>query len=258
MENVPYLLSKIEQEKGQAKIDACTEIVHLCGDDRYKCVIMSNSNLIPVIVDVINEDTGSARLLALDAIANLALDNENVVQMTSSDYGLLPAIVKVLNQENSQVWEMACLATQNLAVVDPVSICMASPDLGLLSALANVIEKENGEAQLNAFGTIWNISSVKDNIIHIVAPDLQLLNLIIKIINLKSGETRQTACGVLNNICYYADYHIANLLLKSQIHISMLDILKQGGPVPSEWQSKGDHISEMLRCLMKLSRQSCA
>eukprot|EP01041_Mallomonas_annulata_P005683 gene5683-11469_t len=259
MEIVPDLLTKITVDKGQDRIDACQAISDIAYDtDHRRSMLAANITLIPVLLNVINDDTGDARVSALEAILNIALETSNVIPMTAAELGLLPLLVTVINEDQGEARLNAILVTTNLALEEKVVPRMSSDDLGLLSAFVKMMVTGNEEESLHSCATLWNMSSVKEAIIHIVAPDLHLLDALITIIKEKSGAIIGKASGVLNNICYYADYHIANLLLQSQIHISMLDILKQGGPVPSEWKSKGDHISEMLRCLMKLSRQSCA
>eukprot|EP01041_Mallomonas_annulata_P013335 gene13335-28255_t len=262
MINLQDLLTKIKQERGQPRIDACSELKHLCEIDDNKCLLVSNSNLIPVLVEVINEDASSARLFIFDAILDLAKDNSNKVPLTSSEYGLIPAIVNILNQEGCEARDKACLAINVMSWFTNVeiSIRMTDPHLGLLSALVKLIEKENGVAQEYALGAMLNIAGVKEIMIHLLAPDLRLLEILIKVINLDTGIPRHIACITLNNICCFisSNAQTVNLFLQSQTHILILNILNQGGPVPSEWKSKGDYMPYMLECLMNLCRQFCA
>lgn len=157
--------------------------------------------LLQVLVEVIKENKGQARVMALGACQSLSAANENKAHMAAYELGLLELMVQLIKEDKRQVRVNALGTCWNLSYAAEILVPMAAPELGLLSVLVEVIKEDKGQARVKALGVCQNLSIDPENQIQMAAPKLGLLEVLVEVMKEDQGQARVSAlvvCGCLS------------------------------------------------------------
>ena len=103
--------------------------------------------LLPIMVKILIEDKGEARMKLCSALSNLARAPENKVLMAATELGLIPALVTIIKEDKGQARMKACSTISSLVVAPENKGPMVAANVGLLPALVMVIVEDKGEAR---------------------------------------------------------------------------------------------------------------
>jgi hypothetical protein len=159
----------------------------------------SDLSLFPLLVEVVTEDQGQARVVALGTLGNLSAAWENKVAMATSDLHLLRVLVDIVREDQGDARIQALGTLWNLAVAAENKVVMAaSAELGLLPLLVDVVKEDKALARVQALGTLHCLSNAVENqVLMATSTELGLMPVLVQVINEDSGEARVNALGTL-------------------------------------------------------------
>jgi hypothetical protein len=156
--------------------------------------------LLALLMRVVREDKGDARVKALFVLQNLSNRPENMVSMVSPELGLLALLMGVVREDKGDARVKALIVFQSLSCAPENKVSMVSPELGLLALLMEVVREDKKDARVKALIVFQNLSIRPENMVSMASPELGLLPLLMEVVREDKKDARVKALIVFQNL----------------------------------------------------------
>lgn len=203
---LPDLKKALQTGNDEMKLQAAATLWQLSAQSTENQILLASQEmgLLPVMISILENETGETRDNIISTISNLCVAPENKVVVSSS--GLIKAIVKIIGTETvGEKLLNACGILLRLSVAAEARLAVAN-EPGLLAALIKVLKGPHEAAKTKVLGTCWNLAVSAENLPLLGAASLGLLPSLVHILQTDQGEQRISCCGVLLYVSRAPDF----------------------------------------------------
>lgn len=170
--SLAQIVESLKQSSGDARLANFANLVVMSGSGENKMAMAAKDlGLVDLMVSIIKEDTGEARMAAAGVLWNLSVAAENRQTLCQSP-DLIPALVRVLGEDKGESRLRAFGVLHNLSLSPENQELMGTSELGLLPALLSILHESNVDSIDKACNVLWNLSVCEKNRPSMASTDL--------------------------------------------------------------------------------------